>query len=83
MPYITSFERIAVEEGEARGEARGRAEGMKDGIALALKLKFGEARMHLAPEIRQLADIDTLKRVADSIETAGTIDDVRRVWSGS
>jgi len=79
MPYITSFEQMAMEEGEARGEAK----GLKDGISVALRLKFGEAGKLLIPELRQINDVDTLKRVTDSIEAAATVDDVRRIWSGS
>lgn len=75
MPYITSFEQMAMEKGEAKG--------LKDGIALALRLKFGEDAKLLVPELRQINDLDTLKRVTDSIEAAATIDDVRRIWSAS
>jgi hypothetical protein len=46
MPYITSFEKIAAEEGEARGEARGINKGVtlgrKEGVTLGRK--EGEAR---------------------------------------
>lgn len=81
MPYVTSFEKMAMEEGEARGEARGRAEGLKDGIAVALKIKFGAAGQQLASELDPINDLETLRRVAASIETAGSVDDVRRVRS--
>jgi len=73
VPYISSFEQLAMETGEARG----RAEGLKDGIALALKLKFGEVGRQLAAELRDVADLGTLQRVA-SIETATSIDEVKQ-----
>jgi len=73
MPYITSFEKIAAEEGEARG--------LKDGIALALKVKFGQRGKRLIAKVRQTEDLNTLRRVTRSIETAATIDDVREALS--
>jgi predicted transposase YdaD len=77
MPYISSFEQMAMEQGEARGEARGRVEG----IALALKLKFGEAGQQLAAEVREINNLETLKRVTDSIEAAASPEEVRRIWA--
>ena len=77
MPYISSFEQIAMEKGEERGEAR----GLKDGIALALKLKFGDAAHQLAAEVRQIDDLETLRRVTASVETAATVEDLRRIWT--
>jgi hypothetical protein len=109
MPYITSFEKIAAAEGEARGEARGlnkgvtlgrkegvtlgrkegvtlgrkegEARGLKDGIALALRLKFGQRGKLLIAKVRQTDDLKTLRRVTRSIETATTIDDVRKAFA--
>jgi len=85
MPYISSFEQIAMEKGEARGEergeARGEARGLKEGIALALKLKFGDAAHQLAAEVRQIDDLETLRRVTASVETAVTVEDLRRIWA--
>ncbi len=81
MPYISSFEQLAMKEGEARGEARGRIEGLKDGIALALKLTFGEAGGRLADELRQVNDLETLQRVTAAVETATSLDEIRRVWT--
>jgi hypothetical protein len=44
-------------------------------------LKFGEAAEPVIDEVRQISDIDVLWLVKVSIESATTIDDVRRVWS--
>src|SRR5689334_6476984 len=55
MSYITSFEEIGIE--------KGRISGLQDGIALALRIKFGEASGAVVDEIRQIADLATLEAV--------------------
>ena len=86
MPYITSFERLAKEEGEARGRVEGRvegrAEGLQDGIAIALRVKFGEAGGKLADEVRQIADWAILGRIINSIERSKDVAEVRQAWMG-
>ena len=51
-------------------------------IASALVKKFSDAAESLIDEIRQISDIDPLRRIATSIESAATLDDVRRAKSG-
>ena len=75
MPYVTSFEQMAMEEGEQRGERR----GLKSGLALALKVMFGQSAGDLIAEIQQLDDIAALRQLADALESATTIDEIRRL----
>ncbi len=83
MPYITSFERLAREEGEAKGRAAGQAEGLREGlleaIELGLKLRFGAEGLQCSPAIQQLTDIDTLRRIKQAIETAVNADAIRQL----
>jgi hypothetical protein len=44
-------------------------------------MKFSDAAEPLIDEIRQMSDLDTLKRIAVAVESATTLADVRRVWS--
>jgi hypothetical protein len=85
MPYISSFEQVAMEEGEKRGETRGEkrgeARGLKDGLALALTVKFGKAGRRLAAEMQRISDLETLRRVKAAVETAASPDDIRQVWA--
>jgi hypothetical protein len=50
MPYITSIERMAKQEGMR--------EGLLSSIELALELKFGSEGSQVFPEIVQIEDVD-------------------------
>lgn len=77
MPYVTSAERIGREEGLKEGLR----EGLIEGIEVALLLKFGPAGREIVPEVRQLSEVDLIRRVHAAIAEARTIDDVRRVYA--
>ena len=65
--------------GEARGEARGLREGLLEGIELALKLRFGAEGLECVPSLRRLTEIDALRRIKQALETAKSLDDIRRL----
>ena len=69
MPYITTPERIGLEQGLIRG------------IDVALRLKFKDAGRQLLPEIRLIQDKDKLETILDSIESAATLDELRKIWA--
>ncbi|UZQ53236.1 hypothetical protein OOK60_12045 [Trichothermofontia sichuanensis B231] len=73
MPYITSLERIAKEEGLQQGLR----DGLLSGIAVALKLRFGETGLQLLLEIRTIAQVETLQAIQDALLTVNTLDDIR------
>jgi hypothetical protein len=75
MPYVTSFERLAREEGHTEGLR----EGLLEAIQLDLKLRFGAEGLQCFPAIQQLVDIDILRRIKQAIETAATVDDIRQL----
>ena len=69
MPFITTPERVGVRR------------GMRVGIQLGLKLKFGEDGLRLMPEIEEIHEEEKLREVIKALETAATLDEVRRVWT--
>ncbi len=95
MPYITSVERRATEEGRAQGLEQGREQGLEqgreqgreqglragllEGLELALKLKFGAEGQLLLSDLRSLQDIAVLRAVHQAIEKAATTEEVRRI----
>jgi hypothetical protein len=73
MPYIGTPERV-----ERRW---GLVEGLTRGIEVALKLRFHEDGLRLMPEIREIHDQQKLEAILDSVETAASPDDLRRIWA--
>jgi hypothetical protein len=73
MPYVTTFERLAREEGKAEGLR----EGLLEAIELGLKLRFGVEGVHCLPALQQVVDIDALRRLKQALETAATLDELR------
>jgi hypothetical protein len=69
MPYVTSIERVA------------RRELLRKSIRIGLKIKFGDEGLKLMPEIENIHDGDLLDKILESLETAATLDDVRRFWA--
>ncbi|MEI8372148.1 MAG: cytosolic protein [Planctomycetota bacterium] len=74
MPFITTPERIGLQQGLSQGLSQGRIEG----IEALLRLKFGEPGLRLMPEIREIAEIEKLEAILHSIEAAVSPEDLRR-----
>jgi len=72
-----------VEEGLQRGRQEGRLEGTRDGLLAgmgpALETMFGPDGVALMSELRDIEDVNVLRRVADAIRTARTVEDLRRL----
>ena len=71
MPFITIFERVAMEQ------------GLLEGIEVSLQVKFGDEGLTLMPELRELQDHELLRAVLRAIPAAASPDDLRRVWTRS
>jgi hypothetical protein len=73
MPFVTIAERV--------GREKGLTEGLLAGIELGLRVKFGEQGLQLLPEIREVQDHEVLRAILQAIATAGSPDELRRVWT--
>jgi hypothetical protein len=71
MPFVTSIERVALQK------------GIRMGIKSLLKSKFGEAGLNLMPEINVIYDEKKLEEILNGLETATSLDEVRRLWTSS
>ena len=69
MPYVPSIERIA------------HREGLREGIESLLRVRFGEAGLHLMPEIHEIHDAEMLRSILKALETAASPEEVRRLWA--
>lgn len=72
MPYVTSVERIAKQEGLR--------EGLLEGIKLGLELKFGIGGLQLLPEISQIQDTEILKAIQSGIKQASSTEELRPIY---
>lgn len=84
MPYITSVERLGIEQGlqqgRLEGEAAGRRAGLLAGLMVALEVKFGAAGQVVAGELGEIADEAVLTAVGERLRTAMTVEEVRAVY---
>jgi hypothetical protein len=70
MPYVTSFERLAREEGKR--------DGILEALAISLEARFGEAGAAFAQELHAVADVDKLRQIQRSVVLMSkSIDELR------
>lgn len=77
MPYLSSIERFALEQGREEGREEGRETGLQEAILVALESKYGAAGMRLARKVRALKDVERLRALMKELATAATLNDVR------
>jgi hypothetical protein len=77
MPYVTSIERMAREQGLEQGLERGRREALQQGIEIALELKFGASGLELLPVVQAERRVDVLHAVQRAIRTAQSPAEIR------
>ncbi len=68
MPYVTSVERLAREEG--------RRDGLIDAIEMGLSVKFGDIGLRFLPTIRSFEDIDRLVKVKEAIKATDNLSEI-------
>jgi hypothetical protein len=95
VAYITTAERIGMKKGIEIGIKQGIQQGIKQGIQqgiqqgllkaieLGLKLKFGVEGLRIYPEIRKIKDVDVLEAISEAIESAGSVEEIRRIYQKS
>jgi hypothetical protein len=83
MPYFTSVERLAKEEGREEGRREGEAVGLRkgllEGIAVAMVCKFGAAGHELLPRIRACKSVAKLQALAKAIPSAASLAEIRKL----
>lgn len=67
MPYLSTFEAIAKEEG--------REEGFHTALRLGLELRFGEAGLALLPKVMEIKDLKRLEDLVRALMTSDRIED--------
>ena len=77
MPYVTSVERIAKEEGLQLGLKQGLSQGLSQGLRVAiretLEVRFGAAATNLTPHLEQVVDTNQLSQLHKLALTAPSL----------
>ena len=86
MPYVTSIERLAIEEGREEGIGQrieqSREQGPLEGIECVLEKRLGARAESIMWEIHQLADMGVWERIQRSAKTTSRPEDLANIWSG-
>ena len=79
MPYVTSIERLAREEGLQEGRLESRQEGVAEGLQIVilklLELKFKKVSANQARKPRSVRDLDQLETLLQAASTASALDE--------
>ena len=81
MPYVTSFERLAKEEGREEGRQEGERKTLCEVIGDDLQEKFGPRGRRLLPKVRALEDVAALRVLRRELKKATTFDEARELVS--
>ena len=81
MPYVTTIERKAKEEGRQEGRQEGLIEGVLNAIELGLNLKFGQEGLQLLPEISQISDLTVLQAIQSGLLQVHTLEELRSIYA--
>jgi hypothetical protein len=69
MPFMDIFDRVAAQK------------DLLQGIEVALDLKFGARGLELMPELREIRDLEVLRKVLAKVKAADSPEDLRRIWT--
>ena len=67
----------------AGAKAEGKVEAWQDSICKYLEVRFGTAVLDLQQQVRNIASLDELNRIINSIYTAGTIEEAQAIILGT
>ncbi len=79
MPYISSIERIGIQQGIEQSQQQMR-QILLESLELLLELKFGNEGLAILPEISPLQDVEQLRAIQAELKTATTVEELRRIY---
>jgi hypothetical protein len=94
MRYITSVERIGIEQGIEQGLEQGIEQGIEQGrqemkemvlqsLGLLLRIKFGDDSSSIFSEISQISDLEQLRAILNGLETINTLQELRSLYQSA
>jgi flagellar biosynthesis/type III secretory pathway protein FliH len=75
MPYVTSIERLAREEGRQEGRQEGLAEGFQAAVLDFLELKFKKVGPKQARKVRAVRELERLQALFRAAQEARTLEE--------
>ncbi|MCC5623058.1 hypothetical protein [Nostoc sp. CHAB 5715] len=72
MPYITSVETRAIEQGKR--------EGLIESLEVCLELKYGSEGLTILPEIIEIQNVEILRAILTSIKTVNNLEELRQIY---
>lgn len=81
MPYISSIERIAIQQGIEQSLQQMR-QILGESIELSLRQKFGDEGLEVLLEIVEIEDIEQLRAILKGLlTTVNTLDELRQLFA--
>ena len=77
MPYVTSWERIAMEKGVEQGLQQGMLEDAREMVLEALEERFGVIVPDLVERIRGIKDREALRKLLRFAVRAGSLEEFK------
>jgi predicted RNA-binding Zn-ribbon protein involved in translation (DUF1610 family) len=75
--YVTSFERLAMQEGLEKGRLEGLLQGLQEGIAMDLQMRFGAATERIMRKVLKITEVGQMRALARRLKSAKTLDEIR------
>jgi hypothetical protein len=75
MPYVTSFERLAKEEGREEGRREGNIGAIQEAILEALSIRFGSVPRGVSETVQRVTDLSALKPLHRQAITVSSLQD--------
>ena len=72
MPFLSSFEHQAKEEGRAEGRVEAQAETLQKTVLRQGKLRIGKPSKQVVVAVEAITDVDRLERLTEKILQATT-----------
>ena len=72
MPYVTDFERRAIE--------KGLSQGLRDTIQAVLEVRFGRIDVSVLDELKSLSDIAALQAARAVVQKVESVAALQTVW---
>lgn len=79
MRYITSIERLAMAEGEAKGFVEGRLGTLRETIPLYLQARFGALPPKLMRQFQELSQVKALEELLQAAQTSPSLTDFQKM----